>query len=62
MLIKLGLQEPTTSIWEDWRHYAGYNLYFCFGFSRKHYFKGIGSLAMPEIFDPHRNRAAVASF
>ena len=62
MLIKLGLQEPTTSIWEDWRHYAGYNLYFCFGFSPKQKYKGIGSLAMPEIFDPHRNRAAVASF
>ncbi len=59
MLAELGLQQPTTPIWEDWRPYAGYNLYFSFGLNRKHYFKGIGSLAMPEIFDPNRNRKIV---
>ena len=60
MLASLGLQQPTVPIWEDWRPYAGHNLYFCFGLNRKHYFKAIGSLAMPEIFDPNRNRAVVA--
>ncbi len=60
MLAELGLQQPKYPIWEDWRPYAGYNLYFCFGLNRKHYFKGLGSLAMPELFDPNRNRAVVA--
>jgi hypothetical protein len=59
MLTMLGLQKPLAPIWEDWRPYAGYNLHFCFGLNRKHYFKGIGSLAMPELFDPNRNRAVV---
>lgn len=57
MLANLGLQQPKYPVWEDWRPYAGYNLYFCFGLNRKHYFKGLGSLAMPELFDPNRNRA-----
>ncbi len=60
MLAFLGLQQPTSPIWSDWHPYAGHNLYFCFGFNRKHYFKGIGNLAMPEIFDSSRNRAVVA--
>lgn len=60
MLASLGLEQPTLPIWEDWRPYAGHNLYFCFGLNRRHYFKGIGSLGMPEIFDPNRNRSVVA--
>jgi Iron-containing redox enzyme len=60
MLTSLGLQQPTSPIWEDWRPYAGHNLYFCFGLNRKHYFKAIGNLAMPEIFDSTRNRKIVA--
>ena len=61
MLTDLGLQQPTPDIWgNDWRPYAGHNLYFFLGLSRKHYFKSIGSLAMPEIFDPNRDRAVVA--
>lgn len=60
MLAELGLQQPTFPIWEDWRPYAGHNLYFCFGLNRKHYFKALGSLAMPELFDPNRNRAVIA--
>jgi len=61
-LIELDLPQPLIPIWEDWRPYAGHNFYFCFGLSRKHYFKGLGSLAMPELFDPDRNRAVVAGF
>ena len=60
MLANLGLQRPKYPIWEDWRPYAGYNVYFCFGLNRKHYFKGLGSLGMPELFDPNRNRAIAA--
>jgi hypothetical protein len=60
MLASLGLQQPKFPIWEDWHPYAGHNLYFCFGLNRKHYFKGLGSLTMPELFDPNRNRAVVA--
>jgi hypothetical protein len=60
MLTKLGLQQPKYPVWEDWRPYSGYNIYFCFGFNRRHYFKGLGSLAMPELFDPGRNRAIAA--
>ncbi|HEV3156803.1 MAG TPA: iron-containing redox enzyme family protein [Candidatus Baltobacteraceae bacterium] len=51
--LKLG-REP---IWTDWRPYAGFNLHFLLGLSRCHYFKALGSLAMPELFDPLRNRA-----
>ncbi len=60
MLAALNLQLPAFPIWEDWEPYAGYNLYFCFGLSRKHHFKGLGSLAMPELFDSRRNHAIVA--
>jgi Iron-containing redox enzyme len=61
MLIDLGLEQPTTAIWEDdWRPYAGHNLYFFLGLNRRHFFKSIGSLAMPELFDPNRNRSIVA--
>lgn len=61
MLTDLGLQQPTPDIWgDDWRPYSGHNLYFLLGLSRKHYFKSIGSLAMPELFDPNRDRAVVA--
>jgi hypothetical protein len=56
----LGLSQPRTPIWKDWRPYAGHNLYFCFGLNRRHYFKALGSLAMPELFDPGRDRAVVA--
>ncbi|AFZ11439.1 hypothetical protein Cri9333_0473 [Crinalium epipsammum PCC 9333] len=59
MLTKLGLQPPQFPVWDDWHPYAGYNLYFCFGLNRKHYFKSLGSLAMPELFDPNRNRAII---
>jgi hypothetical protein len=59
-LQSLQLQPPAVPVWTDWRPYAGYNLYFCFGLSRAHYFKAIGSLAMPELFDPERDRAVVA--
>jgi len=56
----MDLPGPFIPIWEDWRPYAGYNLYLCFGLNRRHYFKALGSLAMPELFDPGRDRAVVA--
>lgn len=59
-LMKMGLGPPATPIWNDWRPYAGYNLYLCFGLSRQHYFKAVGSLTMPELFDPARDQAVVA--
>jgi len=59
MLAELDLELPPFPIWEDWRPYSGYNLYFCFGLNREHYFRSIGSLAMPELFDPVRNRSVV---
>ena len=55
----LNLSDTAIPIWDDWRPYAGYNLYLCFGLSRRHYFKAIGSLAMPELFDPDRDRAVI---
>ncbi|WP_304459422.1 iron-containing redox enzyme family protein [Alicyclobacillus sendaiensis] len=55
----MGLYLPEEPIWEDWRPYAGYNLYFLLGFRRRHFFKALGSLAMPELFDPDRDRAVV---
>ncbi|MFM7790891.1 MAG: iron-containing redox enzyme family protein, partial [Microcystis panniformis] len=61
-LMELNLPQPLIPIWEDWRPYAGHNLYFCFGLNRKYYFRSLGSLAMPELFDPDRNRAVVAGF
>jgi|GEM_PF-1365702 len=59
-LLKLDLSPPLIPIWDDWRPYAGYNLYLYFGLNRRHYFKALGSLAMPELFDPGRDRAVVA--
>lgn len=59
MLQKLNLSPRPIPIWNDWRPYAGYNLYLCFGLNRRHYFKAIGSLAMPELFDPDRDRAVI---
>jgi hypothetical protein len=56
----LGLPLPHVPVWNDWRPYAGYNLYLCLGTRRAHYFKALGSLAMPELFDPGRDRAVVA--
>jgi hypothetical protein len=58
-LDRLGLTLPSPPFWDDWRPYAGYNLYFLFGLNRQHYFKAIGSLAMPELFDPDRDRSVV---
>jgi hypothetical protein len=58
----LDLEFPEVPIWEDWRPYAGYNLYLLLGLTRRQYFKAIGSLAMPELFDPDRDRAVVAGF
>lgn len=55
----LGLTLPRIPVWEDWRPYAGHNLYFLFGFHRQHYLKSLGSLAMPELFDPARDQAVV---
>jgi hypothetical protein len=58
-LERLGIEWQHTPEWNDWRPFAGYNLYFCFGLARRHYFKGLGSLAMPELFDVERDRAIV---
>jgi hypothetical protein len=59
-LQKLELPQPHVPVWDDWRLYAGYNLYLCFGLNRRNYFKSLGSLAMPELFDPDRDRAVIA--
>jgi hypothetical protein len=56
-LQRLGLELPHRPIWANWRPYAGFNLHFMLGMSRRHYFKALGSLAMPELFDPVRDRA-----
>lgn len=58
-LMTIGHRLPATPPWQDWRPFAGYNLYFLFGLNRRHYFKALGSLAMPELFDPDRDRAVV---
>lgn len=55
----LGLSWSANVEWDDWRPYSGHNLYFCFGLSRQHYFKALGSLAMPELFDVSRDQAVV---
>ena len=55
----MNLELPVEPVWEDWRPYAGHNLYFLFGLNRRHYFKALGSLAMPELFDPDRDTAVV---
>lgn len=61
-LRRLGLELPAVPLWEDWRPYAGYNLYFILAFNRRHYFKALGSLAMPELFDADRDAAVVRGF
>jgi hypothetical protein len=58
-LERLGLADGALLTWDDWRPYAGHNLYFCLGLSRRHYFKALGSLAMPELFDVDRDQAIV---
>ncbi|MFG3016305.1 iron-containing redox enzyme family protein [Streptomyces cinerochromogenes] len=58
-LRRLGLELPTVPPWEDWRPYAGHNLYFLLACNRRHYFKALGSLAMPELFDVDRDAAVV---
>lgn len=60
ILTKLGLEECDAPIWKDWRPYAGYNLYLLLGTNRRHLFKSLGSLAMPELFDPERDEAVIA--
>lgn len=58
-LERLGLVQDSVPTWDDWRPYAGHNLYFALGLSRRHYFKALGSLAMPELFDVDRDQAIV---
>ncbi|MFI9507847.1 iron-containing redox enzyme family protein [Nocardia sp. NPDC052566] len=58
-LQRLGLELPAVPPWEDWRPYAGHNLYFLLACNRRHYFKALGSLAMPELFDVDRDAAVV---
>lgn len=58
-LDRLGLRLPHIPPWEDWRPYAGHNLYFVLAANRRHYFKALGSLAMPELFDVQRDAAVV---
>ena len=58
-LRQLGLDLPVTPPWEDWRPYAGHNLYFLLACNRRHYFKALGSLTMPELFDVERDAAVV---
>lgn len=58
-LQKLGLKLPTVPVWEDWRPYAGHNLYFLLGCNRRHLFKALGSLAMPELFDVERDEVVI---
>lgn len=58
-LERLGVSWEATPGWNDWRPFAGYNLYFLLGLNRRHYFKALGSLAMPELFDVERDRAIV---
>ncbi|MFF4607284.1 iron-containing redox enzyme family protein [Streptomyces sp. NPDC001339] len=55
----LGLSLPTVPPWEDWRPYAGHNLYFVLACNRRNYFRALGSLAMPELFDVDRDAAVV---
>jgi hypothetical protein len=58
-LERLGVEWRLTPEWNDWRPFAGYNLYLCLGLARRHYFKALGSLAMPELFDVERDRSIV---
>jgi hypothetical protein len=58
-LRRIGLDLPAVPPWEDWRPYAGHNLYFLLGCNRRHLFKALGSLAMPELFDVDRDAAVI---
>ncbi|MGH3624583.1 MAG: iron-containing redox enzyme family protein, partial [Sciscionella sp.] len=58
-LERFGLDLPVIPVWEDWRPYAGHNLYFLLGCNRRHLFKALGSLAMPELFDVDRDEVVV---
>ncbi|BBB01893.1 hypothetical protein RVR_9519 [Actinacidiphila reveromycinica] len=58
-LRRLGVALPHLPPWEDWRPYAGFNLYFTLGTNRRHHFKALGSLAMPELFDVDRDDIVV---
>jgi hypothetical protein len=58
-LATLGLELPVVPVWDDWRPYAGHNLYFLLGCNRRHLFKALGSLAMPELFDVDRDECVV---
>lgn len=58
-LRRIGLDLPAVPPWEDWRPYAGHNLYFLLGCNRRHLFKALGSLAMPELFDVDRDTAVI---
>jgi Iron-containing redox enzyme len=58
-LRRMGLELPAVPPWEDWRPYAGHNLYFLLGCNRRHHFKALGSLAMPELFDVDRDAAVI---
>lgn len=49
-----------TPAWNDWKPYAGYNIYLLFALNRQHYFKSIGSLGMPELFDVKRDEEIVS--
>ncbi|MFD7372849.1 iron-containing redox enzyme family protein [Streptomyces mirabilis] len=58
-LRRLGTSLPLLPPWEDWRPYAGFNLYFMLGTNRRHHLKALGSLAMPELFDVDRDDIVV---
>ncbi|WP_340064780.1 iron-containing redox enzyme family protein [Ascidiimonas aurantiaca] len=60
ILDHLGIEINNTPPWNDWRAFAGFNIYFLFAFNREHYFKAIGSLGMPELFDVNRDSELVA--
>ena len=61
-LERLGLTLPLFPMWNNWRPFAGYNLYLLLGLNRRYYFRSLGSLAMPELFDPVRDRAVNNGF
>jgi hypothetical protein len=61
-LEKLEVTPGSLAVWDDWRPFAGHNLYFCLGLGRRHYFKALGSLAMPELFDVARDQSVVNGF
>lgn len=58
-LEKIRLNGFGIPVWNDWRPYAGYNAYLCFGMNRRYLFRSLGSLAMPELFDTGRDAALV---